>query len=379
MTDQAQLHKQLIESMTANGSLCTEPWKRAADAVPRHEFLRGGFFRPVPGARCPVPGAVPSAWAPVLEGGEGWLEGCYADESLVTQIAGTIVPADIRGEIMRSPTSSSTLPSLVLRMLEDLQVEQESKVLEIGTGTGYSTAVLCARLVEEYVTSIEYDEEVAARAQTALGRLGMYPTLVTGDGLRGHAGGAPYDRVIATCGVRTVPGAWIEQTRPGGLILVTIGGWLGSSELARLTVHEDGTASGPLLGGGVSFMLARPQLPPPLGLLPDLSAGKEREAIIGADVLNDWTSRFVVQLAVPCAQHLTLQQNGRTEDVLIDAESGSWAALYEEYGRWMVRQDGSSALWDAVEEQLGRWRAAGTPALEEFTVSVTPQGQAIRW
>lgn len=372
MSDQAQLHRQLIDSMAASGSLRTDAWKHAAETVPRHEFLRGGFFHP-------VPGAMPSAWAPVLEDCDGWLESCYADESLVTQIAGTIVPADIRGQILRPPTSSSTLPSLVLRMLEDLQAEPGAEVLEIGTGTGYSTAVLCARLGEENVTSIEYDEDVAARAQSALGRLGMYPTLITGDGLHGHAKRAPYDRIIATCGVRTVPATWLGQTRPSGLILVTIGGWLGSSELARLTVHEDGTASGPLLGGQVSFMLARPHLPPPLGLLPDLSAGKERKALIGADVLNDWTSRFVVQLAVPTARRLTLQQNGRLEDVLIDTDTGSWAALYEEGGRWTVRQNGSEALWDTVEEHLGRWHAAGSPPLEEFTVTVTRQGQTIHW
>jgi hypothetical protein len=103
-----------------------------------------------------------------------------------------------------------------------------------------------------------------------------------------------------------------------------------------------------------------------------------RETATGADVLNDWTSRFVVQLALPHAQHLTLQ-SGRTEDVLIDTESGSWCVLYEEAGRWTVRQDGPDALWDAVEEHLSRWHAAGRPALEEFIVHVTPEGQSIRW
>ncbi|MFC9680021.1 ATP-grasp peptide maturase system methyltransferase [Streptomyces sp. NPDC056948] len=372
MTDQAELHRQLLDRMTANGSLRTEPWKRAAAAVPRHEFLRGGYFRT-------VDGSAPTAWESVREGEAGWLDGCYADESLVTQIAGTIVPDNIRGQITREPTSSSTLPSLVLRMLESLQVEDGHQVLEIGTGTGYSTAVLCARLGEDNVTSIEYDGDVAARAQTALGRLEMYPTLVTGDGLRGHGGGAPYGRVIATCGVRTVPPAWIEQTRTGGLILASIGGWLGSSELARLTVHEDGTASGPLLGGGVSFMLARPHLPPPLGLLPNLDEGKERETVIGSDVLNNWTTRFIVQLAVPGAQRLTLDRDGRTEEVLVDTETGSWAAIYEDAGQWLVRQDGPAPLWDVVEEQLGRWRHAGAPSLEEFTVTVAPEGQTICW
>ncbi|MDQ0748135.1 methyltransferase of ATP-grasp peptide maturase system [Streptomyces africanus] len=372
MTDQAQLHQQLLDRMTANGSLRTEPWKRAAAAVPRHEFLRGGFFRRAVGTDF-------TGWESVREGDAGWLEGCYADESLVTQIAATIVPEDIRGRILREPTSSSTLPSLVLRMLEDLQVEDGHRVLEIGTGTGYSTAVLCARLGAGNVTSIEYDSRVASRARAALGHLGTYPDLVTGDGLVGHCAGAPYDRVIATCGVRAVPPAWVEQTRTGGLILATICGWLGSSELARLTVHKDGTASGPLLGGAVSFMLARPHQPPPLGLLPDLDEGKERETGTGADVLNNWTSRFVAQLAVPGAQRLTIQRNGRSEDVLVDVETGSWAAVYQDGGRWVVRQDGPEALWDHVEEQFGRWCAAGAPTLEEFTVTVTPEGQTISW
>ncbi|WP_244204449.1 rRNA adenine N-6-methyltransferase family protein [Streptomyces africanus] len=192
--------------MTTSGSLRTEPWKRAAAAVPRHEFLRGGFFRRAVGTDF-------TAWEPVRVDDAGWLEGCYADESLVTQIAGTIVPEDIHGQIMREPTSSSTQPSLVLRMLEDLKVDDGHKVLEIGTGTGYSTAVLCARLGAGNVTSIEYDSRVASRARAALGHLGTFPNLVTGDGLVGHGAGAPYDRVIATCGVRAVPPAW--SSRPG--------------------------------------------------------------------------------------------------------------------------------------------------------------------
>ncbi|MGW3176772.1 rRNA adenine N-6-methyltransferase family protein [Streptomyces sp. NPDC001153] len=279
---------------------------------------------------------------------------------------------------MREPTSSSTLPSLVLRMPEDLEVKPDMKVLEIGTGTGYSTAVLCARIGAGRVTSIEYDEQVALRAREALGRLGTYPNLLIGDGLLGGQEGALYDRVIATFAVRTVPAVWLEQTRPGGQILTTIGGWLNASELVRLTVH-DGTASGPVLGGQVSFMLARPHQAPPLGLLPDLSRGTQREAIIDADVLNDWTTRFVTQFAVPNAQHLKLQHDQHDKDLLIDVDSRSFAALHEEDGHWIVRQEGPNLLWDAVEEHLGRWHTAGTPAVEEATIHVTPEGQSIHW
>ncbi|MFF4121813.1 ATP-grasp peptide maturase system methyltransferase [Streptomyces sp. NPDC001714] len=372
MKDPEELHRLLLKDLFAKGALRTPAWRNAATAVHRHDFLRGGFFRQVPNSQ-------PSAWGPVVDGWPEWLEGCYTDESLVTQIAGTITPTDIRGEIMREPTSSSTLPSLVLRMLEDLLVEPEMNVLEIGTGTGYSTALLTARLGDEHVTSVEYDNDVAARAQEALGRQEMYPWLACGDGLLGYAPRAPYDRVIATCGVRTVPQAWIEQTRPGGLILVCAGGWLNASELARLTVGEDGTASGPLLGGNVSFMLARPHLPPPLGLLPDLTEGDERKTALTANPLTDWASRFVVQAAIPSAQRLTIERDGRTEEVLVDVSSGSWAALYADGDQWIVRQAGHERLWDAAEEQLIRWHADGQPPLTHFTLTVTPEGQTFTW
>ncbi|MFF4402747.1 hypothetical protein [Streptomyces sp. NPDC001480] len=139
------------------------------------------------------------------------------------------------------------------------------------------------------------------------------------------------------------------------------------------------TRPGPVLGGHVSFMLARPHMPPPLGLLPDISAGKEREAIVGADVLTDWTTPFVAQFAVPTAQHLKLRQGQQDEDILVDVETGSWALLQQEDSRWVVWQGGPEPLWDAVEEHLGRWHAAGTPAVEEATVRVTTQAQTLHW
>ncbi|MFC5958166.1 methyltransferase domain-containing protein [Streptomyces pratens] len=258
-----ELRARLIERLTGSGHLRTGPWREAVSAVPRHEFLREGFFRE-------VDGSTPTAWTPVMRDDPRWLEACYDDVSLVTQVAGTVVPGTSAGEILRAPTSSSTMPGLVVRMLEDLQVDVGHRVLEIGTGTGYSTALMCHRLGDDSVTSVEVDEDVSTRARTALGHCGFTPDLIVGDGLAGYKDGAPYDRVIATCGLLTVPRELIEQTRPGGIVLVTLCGWLYSSELARLTVHEDGTASGRFLGGQISFMLARPHLPPPLTRVPHL-------------------------------------------------------------------------------------------------------------
>ncbi|MFR9726041.1 ATP-grasp peptide maturase system methyltransferase [Streptomyces sp. MS19] len=373
MSDKEQEWRlQLARTLDEGGSLRTKPWREAVEAVPRHEFLRGGFFERIDGDG-------PTAWTPVMSDDPQWMARCYEDVSLVTQIAGTIVPGDLRGRIMRAPTSSSTLPGLVVRMWEDLQVEDGDRVLEVGTGTGYSTALGCHRLGDELITSIEIDPGVSGRAGTALARVGFHPDLIVGDGLAGHGEGAPYDRVIATCGLVSIPHDWIRQTRPGGIIVATLGGWMYASELARLTVGEDGTASGPFLGGRISFMLARPQAPPPLGLLPDMSEGEERVAALGAEVINDWDTRFVAQIAAPGAQRISLDRDGRTEHVLIDVDEGSWAALTETGGRWTVRQGGPARIWDDIETHVFLWRADGAPTLDKFEITITPDEQRITW
>ncbi|GAB2785702.1 hypothetical protein GCM10027073_17670 [Streptomyces chlorus] len=185
--------------------------------------------------------------------------------------------------------------------------------------------------------------------------------------------------MIATCGLLTVPRELIEQTRPGGIMLVALCGWLYSSELARLTVHEDGTASGRLLSGQISFMLARPHLPPPLGLLPDLDEGDERQAVFGADAIDDWTTRFVAQLAAPRIQCVGLTRGGRTEHLFLDVDTGAWAVLWEHDGRWTVRQNGPSRIWDTVEAHITQWRGAGAPSLEKFEITVTSEQPSITW
>ncbi|MFV0132796.1 ATP-grasp peptide maturase system methyltransferase [Streptomyces sp. HMX87] len=366
--DSAALRRALAGRLAEAGALRTDPWRRAVEAVPRHPFLRDGFFE-----------RAGDAWRSVPVDTDGWLERCYADESLVTQIAGTICPGDIRGEILREPTSSSTLPSLVVRMLEDLQVEDGNRVLEIGTGTGYSTGLLCHRLGDDLVASVEVDADVSRRAGAGLSACGYFPELVVGDGLAGHKDGAPYDRLVATCGVLELPHTWIEQTRPGGIILATLGGWMHASELARLAVGDDGVAHGQLLTGHISFMLARPQWPLPLGMLPDMESGKERTTQVGADVLDDWDARFVAQLAAPRAQRLSLTFADTTQHVLVDVEAGAWAALTQDGEHWVVRQGGVVQLWDAIEDHLLRWRADGSPTLDRFQVIVSPEGQRVTW
>ncbi|HET6355823.1 hypothetical protein [Streptomyces sp.] len=226
---------------------------------------------------------------------------------------------------------------------------------------------------------MEVDAGVAARAGMALAEAGYWPDRVVGDGLTVSAEGAPFGRVIATCAVHTIPTAWTAQTRPSGEILVSVGGWMHASELVRLTVTGEGRASGPVLSGHVSFMLARPQLPPPFGLMPDLDSADQEPTSLAADGLEDWSTRFLAQFAASGAQRLTLERDGRTEHIVIDVEAQAWAAVFKDNGRWMVRQGGPERLWDQIVRQVAQWRTAGGPTCERLRLHVAPTGQWLAW
>lgn len=136
---------------------------------------------------------------PELVGVDEWLRQVYADETLITQFDGRDIDwSDPRPISNAHPTSSSTLPALVVRMLEDLQVEDGHTVTEYGTGTGYSTGLMCQRIGAERVLSVETDPYVAARAREALARCGYRPRLHVGDGLAGIPGSVRAHRAIAT-------------------------------------------------------------------------------------------------------------------------------------------------------------------------------------
>ncbi|MGP3938327.1 hypothetical protein [Streptomyces sp. 6N106] len=115
------------------------------------------------------------------------------------------------------------------------------------------------------VTTVEVDPAVSRHARQRPAAAGSRPEAVVGDGAKGCAGGAPYDRVLATVGLREIPGAWIQQTRPGGLIVAPWGThYTPADAVARLMVREDGTASGRFTGP-VEFMKLRGRRlsPPP--------------------------------------------------------------------------------------------------------------------
>ena len=113
-------------------------------------------------------------------------------------------------------------PYVVAYMTEQLQVRPESKVLEIGTGSGYQAAVL-AQLARE-VYSIEIVEELSARAEATLRELGYTNVRVrSGDGYRGWPEAAPFDRIIVTAAPDHVPQPLVDQLAVGGRMVIPVG------------------------------------------------------------------------------------------------------------------------------------------------------------
>ena len=372
--DAALLRRRLAEQIADEGKVRSQQWREAVENVPRHEFVHEFFTRVEDEAG-------PTLWEPAdpqRSGVRRWLELAYTDTSHVTQLDGHVAPSDVTSPVNGTPTSSSTLPSLVVQMWEDLDTREGDQVLEVGTGTGYSTALGCYRLGDENITSIEIDPSVAAKAQRALGRLGYHPHLVAGDGLNGVPDRAPYDRIIATCGLRNLPLAWIAQSRPGTVILVTLSGWLGGTGLARLTVTGAGTAEGSFLPGYVSFMPARAHAPQP-AIVPVVADGvPSRSTAFGPDVISSYgPAQMVAQLAAPNAQYLQLiAEDGIPEHLVIQADD-SYAVFTGEPGNWAVRQGGPEQLWDKVEDALAKWHTSGEPNLDTFRITVTPDRQVI--
>ncbi|MFJ2647223.1 ATP-grasp peptide maturase system methyltransferase [Streptomyces sp. NPDC087420] len=366
MTDSARERRRLAALLAENGVLTSPPLREAVEAVPRELFLHPGVFLDE--------GAV---WRPVTATGTDpaeWLKIAYSYDTLTTQLDGHLTADRTAEPVAGVPTSSSTTPATVVSMIESLGLDAGNRVLEIGTGTGYSSALMCHCLGAENVTTVEVDPEVADRADTALETLGFSAWTVTGDGLLGHPRNAPYDRVIATCAVRRIPHSWVRQTKPGGVILGTVGSWPYGTGLAKVTVDNDGNAEGRIIGRS-SFMQARSQAVVPVA--GDLSArtayvDDERETKVSPALLDDWMPAFLAQLAAPGA-HLVRAARGDGTRLLyvFDPDLESFAEFIVQGDGWIVRQGGPVLLWDRIEETLVAWEAAGRPEIDSVRLRVT--------
>jgi protein-L-isoaspartate(D-aspartate) O-methyltransferase len=132
-------------------------------------------------------------------------------------------------------------PYIVALMTDLLDPKPTDRVLEVGTGSGYQAAVL-AELVGKVYT-IEIVEPLAKRARQILEQLG-YSNVETriGDGYNGWPEAAPFDSIIVTAAPAEIPRALIDQLRPGGRMVIPVGGSRDVQDLLLVEKRADGTA-----------------------------------------------------------------------------------------------------------------------------------------
>ena len=127
-------------------------------------------------------------------------------------------------------------PYIVAKMTEMLGLDRTSQVLEVGTGSGYQTAVL-AQLVD-HVYSVERIKALQWEAKRRLKQLDIYNVSTKhGDGWQGWAAKGPFDAIIVTAAAESVPSALLEQLSEGGVMMIPVG--TAEQNLYKITRHGD--------------------------------------------------------------------------------------------------------------------------------------------
>lgn len=202
MSDFAALRERMIERQIAARGLDDPTLLAAFRAVPREEFVSG--------ARA---------------------DSAYQDSPLPIEGGQTI-----------------SQPYIVALTIHAAGIRPGDKVLEVGAGSGYAAGVI-GQIADE-VIAVERHHELVELARQRMARLGYHNVrIVEGDGTLGWPEEAPYDAIVAAASGSHVPHSWIAQLKPGGRIVMPIGGRHAIQSLVKVTLDRDGVLHRENLGG----------------------------------------------------------------------------------------------------------------------------------
>jgi protein-L-isoaspartate(D-aspartate) O-methyltransferase len=168
------LRRKLVETVRLKG-ITDEKVLSALDKVPRHLFMDSSFIK-----------------------------FSYQDQAFPIGVGQTI-----------------SQPYTVAYQTELLQVSPNDKILEIGTGSGYQTAILLELGATVY--TIERQRELYLKAQDLLTKLGYKPHFFFGDGMEGKPTYGPYDKILVTAAATEVPEHLLQQLKTGGMMVIPVG------------------------------------------------------------------------------------------------------------------------------------------------------------
>lgn len=310
---------------------------------------------------------------------EMWVKAAFTDSTLVTRVGPTHAD-DARAEqpAVGMPTSSSTLPSLVVAMLEHARVGPGDEVLDLATGSGYSAALACHLLTDELVTTMDIDPYLTEVAAERLDYIGYRPQVVTGDA----AGPLPgvFDRIVSMVSVPRIPVSWLHALPAGGRLVTTIAG---TGLIITADKTPEGGASGRIEWDRAAFMATRTGSDY-AGLLNDVfTTASEAEGDVHLspfpvlDVMRAWEVWSMLTLAAPDIEHRTGTGDDGSRMTWLLHPDGSWARARTPEGERTatVHQGGPRRLYTLLDDIRWRWLEHGELPVYGAQVTITPEGE----
>jgi len=348
------------------------PWRASLEQTPRHLFVPAWWK------------GAGAGWVQRAGGDDttAWLDAAYSDTSLITRVGPLHADHATPGQTTTGrPTSSSTHPSLLISMYRHAEIHPGMDVLDVGTGSGYGTALLCHRVGVQRVTSIDVDPYLVAAAAERLDAVGHHPRIEAVDATTEVPGS--FDRIVATVAMPTVPPSWIKALRPGGRISTVLDN---TQAILTVDLRDDGTLAGRIERDWAGFMSARHSddyEPGHKGTVDRLLAERGERTEQGRyplvnpdDAWELWSTLAVQHPGVRSHWHT----DGGEAVCLLWDEAGSWARAEGERGHTpTVHAAGPANLWRELEGLKTRWLIEGRLPLYGANAIVEPDGTIRVW